>query len=81
MTTSAVVLPDLGGGPVLLSLWHAAPGDAVVEGDRLVEVLVGNAVVDVPAPVSGRLLVRHAGPRDRLTAGQVLGMVEPDPEA
>ena len=61
-----------------LSLWYADPGDAVFEGDRLVEVWTPGATFDVSAPASGRLLERRAWPRDLLTPGQVLGVVEAD---
>jgi pyruvate/2-oxoglutarate dehydrogenase complex dihydrolipoamide acyltransferase (E2) component len=71
-----IVLPELGAGPAVLSVWFADPGDAVFEGDRLVEVLVGGATFDVAAPATGRLAARHALPRDFVTAGQVLGQVE-----
>jgi pyruvate/2-oxoglutarate dehydrogenase complex dihydrolipoamide acyltransferase (E2) component len=71
-----VLLPELGAGPVRLSLWFAAPGDTVFSGDRLVEVLVNGATFDVSAPATGRLVERNAWPRDLLTPGQVLGVVE-----
>jgi pyruvate/2-oxoglutarate dehydrogenase complex dihydrolipoamide acyltransferase (E2) component len=61
---------------VRLSLWFAEPGDAVFEGDRLVEVVTRGATFDVAAPATGRLVERHAWPRDLLTPGQVLGVVE-----
>jgi pyruvate/2-oxoglutarate dehydrogenase complex dihydrolipoamide acyltransferase (E2) component len=73
-----IPLPDLGAAPVRLSLWFASLGDRVLEGDRLVEVLVSGATFDVPAPVTGRLVERQAWPGDVLTPGQVLGMVEPE---
>jgi pyruvate/2-oxoglutarate dehydrogenase complex dihydrolipoamide acyltransferase (E2) component len=73
-----VILPELGASPVLFSLWFAEPGDPVFEGDRLVEVLAAGASFDVPAPATGRLVERNAWPRDRLTPGQVLGVVEAD---
>jgi pyruvate/2-oxoglutarate dehydrogenase complex dihydrolipoamide acyltransferase (E2) component len=73
---TAVVLPELGAAPVVLSVWFADPGDRVFEGDRLVEVLVGGATFDVPAPATGRLAEKRAFPNDRLHAGQVLGVVE-----
>ena len=53
MRLEAVILPDLGTGPdvpIVVSHWFAARGDEVWEGDRLVEVLVGPATFDVPAP-------------------------------
>ena len=49
---SPIVLPDLGAGPVVLSIWLARPGDHVFEGDRLVEVLVQGATFR-------RFLARH----------------------
>jgi pyruvate/2-oxoglutarate dehydrogenase complex dihydrolipoamide acyltransferase (E2) component len=71
-----IILPELGAAPVRLSLWFAGPGDFVFEGDRLVEVLVAGATFDVSAPATGRLIERHAWPRDVLTPGQVLGVME-----
>jgi pyruvate/2-oxoglutarate dehydrogenase complex dihydrolipoamide acyltransferase (E2) component len=71
-----VVLPDLGASPLWLSLWFAEPGDEVLEGERLVEVLAAGATFDVSAPATGRLVERHAWPLDRLVPGQVLGVVE-----
>jgi pyruvate/2-oxoglutarate dehydrogenase complex dihydrolipoamide acyltransferase (E2) component len=71
-----IILPELGTSPVVLSAWFADPGDAVYEGDRVVEVLIRGATFDVSAPATGRLLVKHALPDDLLQAGQVLGVVE-----
>ena len=71
-----IVLPDLGASPVYFSLWLADPGDPVFEGDRLAEVLAAGASFDVAAPATGRLVERHAWPRDLLAPGQVLGVVE-----
>jgi pyruvate/2-oxoglutarate dehydrogenase complex dihydrolipoamide acyltransferase (E2) component len=72
----AIVLPDVGAAPVVLSAWFADPGDAVFEGDRLVEVLVGGATFDVSSPATGRLAVKQARRNERLAPGQVLGFVE-----
>ena len=41
-----IVLPDLGAAPLALSLWYAAVGDFVYEGDRLVEVLTPDFLGD-----------------------------------
>ncbi len=75
-----VLLPDLGAAPVRLSLWFADAGDLVFEGDRLVEVLAAGATFDVAAPITGRLVERHAWPHDVLGPGQVLGMMEGEPQ-
>jgi pyruvate/2-oxoglutarate dehydrogenase complex dihydrolipoamide acyltransferase (E2) component len=71
-----VLLPEVGAAPVRLSLWFSSPGDIVFAGDRLVEVVMSGATFDVSAPATGRLIERHAWPRDLLTPGQVLGVVE-----
>jgi pyruvate/2-oxoglutarate dehydrogenase complex dihydrolipoamide acyltransferase (E2) component len=73
---ASVILPDLGTGPVHLSVWYADPGDLVYEGDRLVEVLIPGATFDVPAPATGRLVEKRAFPDDPLEPGQVIGMIE-----
>ena len=69
-------LPDLGGGPVTLSHWYAEPGDRVLAGERLVEVLTDGATFEVTSPASGTLLERRAFLRDPLSPGQVLGTVQ-----
>ena len=76
-----VLLPDIGAAPVRLSLWFAEAGETVFAGDRLVEVVANGATFDVPAPATGSLVERHAWPRDLLTPGQVLGVVDAEPEA
>lgn len=76
MRLEAVILPDLGTGPdepIVVSYWFAARGDEVWEGDRLVEVLVGPAIFDVPAPRTGRLARIRGREDDRVVPGSVLG--------
>jgi pyruvate/2-oxoglutarate dehydrogenase complex dihydrolipoamide acyltransferase (E2) component len=72
---AAIILPELGAAPVVLSLWLADPGDEVYEGNRLVEVRVDGATFEVPAPATGRLVEQRAWPDDPLAPGQVLGMI------
>ena len=79
MRLEAVILPDLGTGPdvpIVVSYWFAARGDEVFEGERLVEVLVGPATFDVPAPISGRLTEIRGREDDQVAPGAVLGLVE-----
>ncbi|MGH7170901.1 MAG: biotin/lipoyl-containing protein [Gemmataceae bacterium] len=75
-----IILPELGAAPVRLSLWFSRPGDLVFEGDRVVEVVVAGATFDVSAPATGRLIERRAWPRDPPTPGQVLGVMDCEPE-
>jgi pyruvate/2-oxoglutarate dehydrogenase complex dihydrolipoamide acyltransferase (E2) component len=73
---SPIVMPDLGGGPVILSAWLARPGDHVYEGDRIVEVLLDGATFDIASPCEGTFVEKLAWPDDTLTPGQVLGHIE-----
>ncbi len=71
-----ILLPELGAAPAVVSVWFADPGEAVYEGDRLVEILVGGATFDVSSPATGRLIGKMALPNDPVLPGQVLGIVE-----
>jgi pyruvate/2-oxoglutarate dehydrogenase complex dihydrolipoamide acyltransferase (E2) component len=61
---------------IAVSAWLASPGDFVIEGDRLVEVLTTAATFDVSAPATGRLASVVVYPDDRLETGQVLGWID-----
>jgi pyruvate/2-oxoglutarate dehydrogenase complex dihydrolipoamide acyltransferase (E2) component len=75
-----IVTPDLGDAAAILNLWFVRPGEQLYAGDRLVELVLGAATVDVSAPCSGRLAERLAGPFDQLAPGHVLGFIETDDE-
>jgi len=51
-------LPDLGEGTVSAEViaWKVAPGDVIREDAPLVEMSTEKAVVEVPSPVSGRVV-------------------------
>src|SRR5262249_11529666 len=57
-------LPDLGEGTVEAEIvgWRVKPGDTVAEDDVLVEVMTEKAAVEVPAPVSGRVIATTGAP-------------------
>jgi pyruvate/2-oxoglutarate dehydrogenase complex dihydrolipoamide acyltransferase (E2) component len=73
---ATILLPELGVATVILSVWYAEQGEFVHEGERVAEVLLGSATFDVSAPVSGWLSERRAQPNERLTTGDVLGILE-----
>ena len=73
-----LTLPDLGlpGAPVKASLWLVRRGTRVAEGDALLEVLAGEATVDLPAPASGVLVRKLVAENDSLAAGQRLAIID-----
>ena len=72
---SRVELPDLGCPRPRLSVWYAHVGDFVLEGERLVEILVDGATIDLPAPETGTLLECHARVDEILVPGQLLAVI------
>jgi 2-oxoisovalerate dehydrogenase E2 component (dihydrolipoyl transacylase) len=73
-------LPDLGEGTVEAEIvaWHVKPGDTVAEEDVIVEVMTDKASVEVPAPVSGRVLSTTGAPGDMVPVGAELIAFETD---
>ncbi len=71
-----VLMPDLGAAAPVVSVWFSAPGERVYAGDRLVEVLIAGATVDIPAPASGRLIEKSVLPDEPARPGQVLGYID-----
>lgn len=71
-----VIMPDLGCPRPRLSVWYAAIGEMVYAGDRLIEILVDGATVDLVAPAAGLLTTRLADVDELLEVGQVLAEIE-----
>ncbi len=71
-------LPDLGEGTVEAEIvgWRVKPGDTVAEDDVIVEVMTEKAAVEVPAPVSGRVLSTTGSPGDMVPVGAELIVLE-----
>jgi 2-oxoisovalerate dehydrogenase E2 component (dihydrolipoyl transacylase) len=71
-------MPDLGEGTVDAEIvaWHTKPGDAVSEDQLIVEVMTDKAAVEVPAPVSGRVLSITGAPGDKVAVGSPLIVFE-----
>jgi 2-oxoisovalerate dehydrogenase E2 component (dihydrolipoyl transacylase) len=67
-------LPDLGEGTVEAEVveWHVKPGDVVAEGDIIADVMTDKANVEVPAPVSGKVLRTTGEPGDVVPVGSEL---------
>ena len=71
-------LPDLGEGTVEAEIvsWRVKPGDEVAEDDVLVEVMTEKAAVEVPAPVSGKIVATTGQPGDMVAVGAELVVLE-----
>jgi pyruvate dehydrogenase E2 component (dihydrolipoamide acetyltransferase) len=74
-------LPDLGEGlpDAEIVEWHVKVGDTVRLDEPLVSMETAKAVVDVPSPVSGKVLRLAGGPGDVIATGAVLAEFELDP--
>jgi 2-oxoisovalerate dehydrogenase E2 component (dihydrolipoyl transacylase) len=71
-------MPDLGEGTVdaEIVVWHAKPGDMVTEDQLIVEVMTDKAAVEVPAPVSGKVVSVTGAPGDKVAVGSPLIVFE-----
>lgn len=71
-------LPDLGEGTVEAEIvgWRVKPGDEVSEDDVLVEVMTEKAAVEVPAPVTGKIVSTTGQPGDMVAVGSELVVLE-----
>jgi 2-oxoisovalerate dehydrogenase E2 component (dihydrolipoyl transacylase) len=76
-------LPDLGEGAVDAEIvaWKVAAGQQIQEDQPLVEMLTQKATVEVPAPVTGRVLSTTGTPGDRVAVGAVLAVFETGAES
>ncbi len=76
-------LPDLGEGTVAAEVvaWRVRPGEYVAEDHPLLEMSTDKAVVEVPSPVSGRLLSVAAEPGQSVAVGAELAVFELDEQA
>ena len=75
------LLPDLGEGlpDATIVEWYVKEGDTIKLDDNLVSMETAKAVVDVPSPVSGKVLKLAGGPGDIVVTGTMLAEFEIDP--
>jgi 2-oxoisovalerate dehydrogenase E2 component (dihydrolipoyl transacylase) len=78
MTQYVFKMPDLGEGTVSAEVlkWYVGPGDAVEEDQLIAEVMTEKAAIEVPSPVSGRVLRIHGQPGDMVAVGGELIVFE-----
>ncbi|MFC3714746.1 dihydrolipoamide acetyltransferase family protein [Luteimonas soli] len=83
MTNKKFLLPDLGEGlpDATIVEWYVKEGDTIRLDDNLVSMETAKAVVDVPSPVSGKVLKLAGGAGDVIVTGTMLAEFELDPNA
>ncbi|TAK39131.1 MAG: 2-oxo acid dehydrogenase subunit E2 [Lysobacteraceae bacterium] len=75
------LLPDLGEGlpDATIVEWYVKVGDTIKLDDNLVSMETAKAVVDVPSPVSGKVLKLAGAAGDVIVTGTLLAEFEVDP--
>ena len=73
-------MPDLGEGTVSAEVvaWHIKPGDLVQEDQVMCEVMTEKAAVEMPAPVTGRIVSIQGEPGDMVAVGSELVVFDTD---
>src|SRR6478752_798127 len=73
-------MPDLGEGTVSAEVvaWHVKPGDLVQEDQVMCEVMTEKAAVEMPAPVTDRILSIQGSPGDMVAVGSELVVFDTD---
>lgn len=67
-------LPDVGEGSAEaeIAAWHVAVGDTVEADAPLVDVMTDKATVEIPSPVTGKVLALHGAPGEKRAVGSNL---------
>ena len=76
MNLVPIVLEDLGTPRARFSLWYVQPGEPVSRGDRVAEIVIPGASIDVAAPVDGTFRECLAFPGDDVESGSPIGFIE-----
>ncbi len=81
MSNKTFFLPDLGEGlpDATIVEWFVKEGDTIRLDDNLVSMETAKAVVEVPSPVSGKVIRLAGGPGDVIITGKMLAEFEIDP--
>ena len=79
-----LIVPELGlpnDEAIVVSCWLVRRGDVLVEGDRVVELLIGEMTFDVPAPATGKLVHVTCEVDETVGPGTILGRIQPEKNA
>ena len=77
-TIHVVKVPDVGEGiaEVELVVWHVQPGDAVAADQVIADLMTDKATVEIPSPVSGRVIALGGKVGEKLAVGGELLRIE-----
>jgi len=78
MIVHVVKVPDIGEGIAEVELveWHVQTGDTVVADQMIADVMTDKATVEIPSPVSGRVLTLGGKAGEKLAVGSELLRIE-----
>lgn len=78
MGIHVIKTPDIGEGiaEVELVAWHVQPGDSVVADQSLADLMTDKATVEIPSPVSGKVLALGGAPGELMAVGSELMRIE-----
>jgi pyruvate/2-oxoglutarate dehydrogenase complex dihydrolipoamide acyltransferase (E2) component len=65
----------VGDEPPVLCQWLVGRGATVFEGEGVLEILAGCVLLELTAPVGGRIVEQFCFQDDPLQVGQVLGLI------
>lgn len=74
----AFKLPDIGEGiaEAEIACWRVAVGDLVEEDQPLIDVLTEKAAVEIPSPVTGRVIQLNGQAGDKVAIGSIVVLLE-----
>ncbi|HQR10709.1 MAG TPA: dihydrolipoamide acetyltransferase family protein [Casimicrobiaceae bacterium] len=80
MTMHVVKVPDIGEGIAEVEVveWQVAVGDSVIADQVIADVMTDKATVEVPSPVSGRVIALGGNAGEKLAVGSELARIEVD---
>ena len=75
-------VPDIGEGiaEVELVAWHVQPGDVVAEDQPIADVMTDKATVEIPSPVTGKVLALGSVLGQSIAVGSELVRLEVEGE-
>lgn len=73
-----IKLPDIGEGTAEAEIakWHVSVGQTVKEDDLLVDMMTDKATVEIPSPVTGKVVSVAGAAGDKVSVGAVLVVLE-----